>query len=175
MPRSIPTPVPASPAIANVGAEPSPDATEVLRHFRVIVGNVRLHFRRIEEACGLGGAQIWALGLVRGKPGIRVSELAEAMSVHQTTTSNLVAGLVRKGLLRRERAENDQRVVRLYITEAAAALLLRSPGPYEGLLLQALRHMPGEDLKQLDTALQQVLSHMQTIHPDAADIPLTDM
>lgn len=175
MPRSVPTPVPASAAIANVGAETSPDATEVLRNFRVIFGNVRLHFRRIEEACGLGGAQIWALGLVRGKPGIRVSELAEAMSVHQTTTSNLVAGLVRKGLLRRERAENDQRVVRLYITEAAAALLLRSPGPYEGLLLQALRHMPSGDLKQLDTALQQVLSHMQTIHPDAADIPLTDM
>lgn len=175
MPRPVPTPVPVSPPAARIGTDASPDATEVLRNFRLIFGNVRLHFRRIEEACGLGGAQIWALGLVRGNPGIRVSELADAMSVHQTTTSNLVAGLVRKGLLRRERAQDDQRVVRLFITEAAAALLLRSPGPVEGLLLQALRHMQADDLKQLDIALQQVLAHMQTIHPDAADIPLTDI
>lgn len=175
MPRPVPTPVPVARPAAQIGTDTSPDASDVLRNFRLIFGNVRLHFRRIEEACGLGGAQIWALGLVRGKPGIRVSELADAMSVHQTTTSNLVAGLVRKGLLRRERAQDDQRVVRLFITEAAAALLLRSPGPVEGLLLQALRHMQSDDLKQLDIALQQVLAHMQTIHPDAADIPLTDM
>lgn len=169
MPRSVP-----QPAVAPT-VNSTPDATEVLRSFRLIFGNVRLHFRKIEEACGLGGAQIWALGLVRAQPGIRVSELAEAMSVHQTTTSNLVAGLVRKGLLRRERAEDDQRVVRLFITEAAAAVLLRSPGPVEGLLLQALRHMDGGDLKQLNAVLQQVLAHMQTIHPDAADIPLTEL
>ncbi len=169
----MPRPVPPSAVAPAVNT--TPDATEVLRSFRLIFGNVRLHFRKIEEACGLGGAQIWALGLVRAQPGIRVSELADAMSVHQTTTSNLVAGLVRKGLLRRERAEDDQRVVRLYITESAAAVLLRSPGPVEGLLLQALRHMDGGDLKQLNAVLQQVLAHMQTIHPDAADIPLTEL
>lgn len=171
----MPISVPKSPAARPVATSGQTDATEVLRSFRLIFGNVRLHFRKIEEACGLGGAQIWALGLVRSQPGIRVSELADAMSVHQTTTSNLVASLVRKGLLRRERAEDDQRVVRLYITEAAAAVLLRSPGPVEGLLLQALRHMENDDLQQLNAVLQQVLAHMQTIHPDAADIPLTDL
>lgn len=173
MPRSVPSSVPAVPVSLSPAA--SPDATAVLRSFRLIFGNVRLHFRKIEETCGLGGAQIWALGLVRAQPGIRVSELAQAMSVHQTTTSNLVAGLVRKGLLRRERAADDQRVVRLFITDAAAAMLLRSPGPVEGLLLQALRHMPATELQELDTALQHVLAHMQTIYPDAADIPLTDL
>ncbi|NQD38752.1 MarR family transcriptional regulator [Permianibacter sp. IMCC34836] len=151
------------------------DATEVLRCFRLIFGNARQHFRYIEDSCGLGGAQIWALGLVRARPGIRVSELADAMSVHQTTTSNLVAGLSRKGLLRRERAERDQRVVRLYITDAAAALLLRSPGPVEGILLQALRHMDESNLQQLNAVLQQVLAHMQTINPALADIPLTEL
>lgn len=174
MPRNLSS-KPSAVATGAVVPVNQPDATEVLRSFRLIFGNVRLHFRRIEEACGLGGAQIWALGLVRARPGIRVTELADAMSVHQTTTSNLIAGLVRKGLLRRERSETDQRVVRLFITDAAAALLLRSPGPVEGLLLQALRHMEAAELQQLNAVLQQVLAHMQTTHPGAADIPLTEL
>lgn len=169
------------PALANqpnpitpVAAEPA-DIAGALGKFRLIYGNVRQHFRTIEEACGLAGAQLWALGLIRAQPGIRVSELAQAMSVHQTTASNLVAGLVRKGLLRRERTDSDYRVVHLVTTEAAAAVLLRAPGPVEGLLLQALRHMESDDLRQLNAVLQQVITHMQTTHPDAANLPLSDL
>ncbi len=175
----MPQPVP--PALEQPSDSPlrpsvgSADLADVLRKFRLIYGNVRLHFRTIEEACGLAGAQLWALGLIRARPGIRVSELAQTMSVHQTTTSNLVAGLVRKGLLRRERTDADHRVVRLFITEAAAAVLLRAPGPVEGLLLQALRHMKSDDLQTLNAVLQQVITHMQTTHPDAANVPLSDL
>lgn len=175
MPRTIP---PSASAALQEQSAPQVQAAEIaaaLKQFRLIYGNVRQHFRAIEEACGLGGAQLWALGLVRAQPGIRVCELAQAMSIHQTTTSNVVASLVRKGLLRRERLDADQRVVHLYVTEAAAAVLLRAPGPVEGLLQQALRHMRTEDVQQLNAVLQQVIGHMQTAHPEAADLPLADL
>lgn len=45
-------------------------AMRVLLQFRMVFGAVRSHFQKVEQAVGLGGAQVWALSVIAGTPGI---------------------------------------------------------------------------------------------------------
>ncbi len=51
-------------------------AAQVLRRFRVVFNAVRSHFQQVEKQVGLGGAQVWALSLVRDQPGIGMGGVA---------------------------------------------------------------------------------------------------
>ena len=68
----------------------------------------------MEKRAGIGGAPIWAMYLIAKQPGIAVTQLANAMDVHQSTASNLVRGLVRAGFIVNEKSTSDKRVVELY-------------------------------------------------------------
>src|SRR3990167_10270887 len=63
-----------------------PEAAVVLRQFRVVFNAVKTHFQHVERQAGVGGAQLWALSVVAGHPGIGVGELALKMDIHQSTT-----------------------------------------------------------------------------------------
>jgi len=53
------------------GAAPDP-ASRVLRRFRLVFNAVKSHFRAVERKAGISGAQLWALSVVHGHPGIGV-------------------------------------------------------------------------------------------------------
>ena len=133
----------------------------VLRQFRVLLRSIREHYRGIEERSGLGGAQLWALAEVAAGSGMSVGDLARRLAVHLSTASNLVGRLVELGLVRRERAERDQRVVRLAVTPAGRRTLRRAPRPLVGVLQQALLELPPARLEKLQRELAEVLRHVK--------------
>jgi DNA-binding MarR family transcriptional regulator len=135
-------------------------ARDVLREFRVVFGSIRRHFSEVEKACGISGAQLWALGAIVASPGMRVAELANALSVHQTTASNLVDRLVKGKLIARERGDADQRVVRLYPTARGRAAIGRAPGPVEGLLPAAIRRLPDDVIIRLKADLATLVAFL---------------
>lgn len=148
---------------------------EALRQFRVIFGAVRQHFQTVEKACGVSGAQIWALAALRETPGLKVSELAQAMSIHASTASNLLDKIEKAGLIRRERNTTDQRVVRLYLTELGESRLATAPQPLTGVLTHAIAKLPGEDLSRLNQDLAVLIANMGMIDDKAAQKPLSEM
>lgn len=158
---------------AGEAPEPGPDA--VLRQFRVIFRSVKKHFQVIEKQCGIGGSQLWALATVAGQPGIRVTELARALSIHQSTASNLIEQMSRLELLRRERDQIDQRVVRLYPTERAGALLARAPQPLTGVLPDALGQLDASEVAALQAGLARLLQVMRVRDQSAEHTPLADI
>ncbi len=99
---------------------------------------------------------------------MRVNDLSERMALHQTTASNLINALVERKLIRRDRDEADQRVVRLSITVEGKRMLLRAPGPYAGLLVDALRHLKTPELKRLKSALGVLSTVLRDAAADAA-------
>src|SRR3982751_1484492 len=103
-------------------------AHRVLRQFRQVFNAVKTHFQQVEKKVGLGGAQVWALSVVRESPAIGVGGLAAAMDIHQSTASNLVKGLVERGLLTMSRNPDDRRAVRLKLMAPATRVLRRAPG-----------------------------------------------
>src|SRR5947209_17592441 len=93
---------------------PSPIA--VLQQFRELFRVSQAHFQRVEARCGLGGAQLWALSEVARRPGITISEIARALSIHLSTSSNLLDKLETQQLIRRQRQSKDQRLVHVHPT-----------------------------------------------------------
>jgi len=93
---------------------PDDPAVLVVRQFRLIFSSVRRHFQSIEKMAGVGGAQIWALSLIAENPGMAVTQLFQAMDIHQSTASNLVSALLKSGFIQSEKSAHDKRVVELY-------------------------------------------------------------
>jgi DNA-binding MarR family transcriptional regulator len=141
---------------------------QTLQEFRTIFGSARRHDAEVRRAAGVSGAQLWALSAIARGEGMRVNDLAEQMALHQTTASNLVNALVQRKLVRRSRDDADQRVVRLAVTTEGKRLLLRAPGPYVGLLVDALRHLDSPDLRRLRKALVVLTTVMRGAAREAA-------
>jgi len=148
---------------------------QVLKKFRIIFGSVRQHFREVEQTCGVTGSQLWLMREISNTPGLGVSELAERLSIHQSTCSQLVEKLVTSKLIIKERSKEDQRRVGLRLTEDAAKLIKMAPGPAEGVLPVALRALPAESIQLLDQSLQKVIEQLQVKDDRLAERPLSDM
>ncbi|MGC3963252.1 MAG: MarR family transcriptional regulator [Rhodocyclaceae bacterium] len=144
----------------------TPVATQdlaVLKQFRVIFKSIRKHFHAIENAVGVSGAQLWALAVIVDKPGLRVTELARLMSVHQSTASNLLDQLVDAGLVIRTRGAGDNRTVLLTPTPAGIERVRNSPAPVRGLLPDALDKLAPETLQSLHQCLGELLGKMEAL------------
>jgi len=158
-------------ATASVASTPS---VQVLRRFRVVFSAVRGHFKQVEKKVGLGGAQVWALSVIRDQPGVGLGELARRMDVHQSTASNLVKGLQLKDLVRVEKGATDRRQVQLFLQPTAQTLLSKVPGPFEGVLPDALNRLPAQTLQRLDQDLTQLIALLQA-DETAGTVPLAHL
>lgn len=148
---------------------------QVLKKFRIIYGSARQQFREIEQTCGVTGSQMWILQEVTNAPGIGVSELADRLSIHQSTGSQLVEKLVARGLINKERSKEDQRRVGLWVTEEASKLLKNAPGPAEGILPRALQTLPESALLALDSSLVAVIDQLRIRDDKLANSPMSDL
>jgi MarR family transcriptional regulator, organic hydroperoxide resistance regulator len=156
---------------ARNAASPDPRARlelGTLQEFRTIFGSARRHDADVRRLAGISGSQLWALSEIARAKGMRVNDLSERMAIHQTTASNLINVLAERKLIRRSRDEKDQRVVRLHITTDGKRMLLRAPGPYVGLLVDALRHLQTPELRRLKNALRALSAMLRDSAADAA-------
>ena len=148
---------------------------QALKKFRIIYGSVRQHFRKVEQTCGVTGSQMWVMQEIANTPGIGVSELAECLSIHQSTCSQLVEKLVTRKLVVKERSQKDQRRVGLRLTEEAAALIRKAPGPAEGVLPEALSALPVETVRALDNSLEKIIEQLRVRGDKLAGEPLAEL
>jgi DNA-binding MarR family transcriptional regulator len=142
------------------GAEDTEPAVRVLRRFRMVFNAVKSHFRAVETKAGVSGAQLWALSVVQEHPDIGVGDLARAMDVHQSTASNLLRPLLEKGLVVAERAGEDRRAVQLRVSARGAKVLAKAPGPFSGVLPEALARLDARTLGRLDRDLAILIQEL---------------
>lgn len=153
---------------------PAESAVRVLRQFRLVFNSVRTHFQQMEKCAGLSGAQVWALSVIRDRPGVGVSELARALDVRQPTASNLVKALAEQELIEVREHESDGRAVKLHVRPAGARILRRAPGPFTGVLPDALAALDPVTLERLEQDLA-VLIKVLGADERGAKIPLSQM
>jgi len=144
---------------------------ETLQGLRTIFGSARTHDNEVRRSAGISGSLLWALSEIaasRDDSGITVNGLSAQMALHQTTTSNLINLLVERELIRRERDRVDQRIVHLKVTAAGKRVLLKTPGPHAGLLVDALRRLDSAQLSELSRSLHGVVKLMRRTAASAA-------
>ncbi|HSW04636.1 MarR family winged helix-turn-helix transcriptional regulator [Aquabacterium sp.] len=149
----------------------SEPVARVLRRFRVVLNAVKTHFQQVEKRAGIGGAQVWALSVIREQPGLGVNDLARAMGVHQSTASNLVKALVALHLISARKEGADRRTVQLRMLPAGTRVLRKVPGPFHGALPDALARLDQKMLVRLDKDLAVLV---KALAPDglAGGVPL---
>lgn len=166
-----------SPCTADVGtslAHNPVQEAEVLQQFRIVFNAVKSHWQQVERKAGIGGAQVWALSVIQAQPGIGVNGLAAALHIKQPTASYLVRCLSQQGLVESRRDGADRRGVQLHIKAEGCKVLDRTPGPFTGVLPQALAQMSGESLGRLHDDLQQLIQLLKS-DPAAANTPMAGL
>ena len=144
----------------------------ILQKLRIVIRSAQRHSSWIEKQCGVSGAQLWIMQELDSTPGLRVGEVAARLAIHQTTASNLLDELHKQALVVKARDSADQRVVRLTLSAAGAALLAQAPKPARGLLPAALMEMDDEPLRRLDAGLQALLDSIDVLDEEHGMLPL---
>lgn len=108
-------------------------------------------------------------------PGIGVSELAQRLSIHQSTCSLLVEKLVRAGHVDKSRSKSDQRRVGLQVSGKGRRCVQRAPGPPEGVLPEAIGALSRSKARVLYNSLQSVIVGLDVRVDAAADMHLSDI
>lgn len=147
-------------APADFGHHDATTPDEVFSKVLRLVRAVQTGMQNIEGNHGLSGSQLWALWQISAEPGQRVTELANALHIHPSTASNLLDKLEARGLVRRERRDADNRVVRLYLAESGIGLVRTIPGPMRGQLRRALQQVSPGTLAGLFNGVTALLDLM---------------
>ena len=125
-----------------------------------LVRSVQNGMQNIDDTHGLSGSQLWALWQISARPGLRVSQLASALHIKPSTASNLLDKLELRQLVRRERRDVDNRVVRLHLTDKGVEVVKDIPGPLQGRLRGALARMPQPLLGNLRHGMTSLIELM---------------
>lgn len=141
-------------------------------HLRVLFRSIQQHSKTVEKECGLTSAMLWMMWELFSTPGMKVSQLANALSIHASTCSNMLDKLETRGLIKRKRSGKDQRAVHLYITNKGSALLAKAPRPAQGALSGALEKLGDHDLDKLAEGLTVLIGSLKTKDEDAEFKPI---
>jgi len=134
----------------------------ILRDLRIIFRASQNHAKWVEKECGLSSAQLWMMWELFNNPGLKVSQLADILSIHPSTCSNMLDKLENKKLVSRSRTNpKDQRVVELNLTEAGVQLLATAPRPAQGVLADVLLRLPDESLDHLESGLKEFVNALK--------------
>ena len=148
---------------------------EVIQYLRQIFQAIQRHSSYVEKQLGISSSQLWAMTELSLQPGLRVSDIADRLSIKNATASNMLDKIQSKHLLERKRENDDQRVVRLYLTDKGKKLLQDSSVPTQGAVLGALGLMASKDISQLHDALSMLIKNMLANENLSAKVPVEEI
>jgi DNA-binding MarR family transcriptional regulator len=148
-------------------AEPSPAR-------RVVTGlakiGMALRSRAWKEPGGLTPTQGQILAVLRATPGLRLTELADALGVTPATASDAASALARKGLLRKSAQRGDGRAVALGLTRRGAAEAERTAS-WPDFLLSVVQTLSEEEQGVFLRGLTKMIRTLQ----ERRQIPVSRM
>ena len=132
------------------------EAHSVLNSFRSLVKSLRLADRAGLKEHGLGASQLYVLHELKRESPLSVNELARRTATDQSTVSVVVAKLIEKGFVTRERSEEDARRLDLTLTARGHLLLKRLPAPIQWSILEGVLRLPRARARALAESLREI-------------------
>jgi DNA-binding MarR family transcriptional regulator len=133
------------------------EVTAVVDGLRRIVRALHRSHRHAEQKFDVSAAQLLVLQRLAEVPSLSVNELADRTFTHQSTVSVVVTRLVGRGLVRRNRADDDARRAELALTASGRVLLQRAMSSALAQLIDALDAMPTSRLRIIGGCLDGVV------------------
>lgn len=108
----------------------------VLISLRHIIQEINLHSRQLVREHGITTPQLIILEQIHDKNSITVSELARQVSLKQTTVTDILNRLERKGLVSRHKDTGDRRRVLIKETAVGKKILEAAPSALQETFLE---------------------------------------
>jgi DNA-binding MarR family transcriptional regulator len=117
------------------------------------------------EEVDISSAQLGLIEWVAAAPGCSLQDLAAGLALTAPTVSVAVRRLEEAGLLERRPDPQDRRALRLFLTEAAVALVERVARYRHTKAHRLLASLAPEEQRQLLALLERALSASETQQP----------
>lgn len=110
--------------------------------------------------------QYWLLRRLRKAGHLSVSEVAAQLGIAQSSATTACQRLERQGLLTRQRSEDDERVVRIELTEQGLQRLEAWAARRRNAARRILSNLSGEEQAQLEHLLDRLLREVEAMAYD---------
>ncbi len=121
---------------------------------------LRIRAHALLEEIGLYGGQQFVLMALWQKEGITHSELAEQLHVRPATVTNALKRMERAGFVERRQDTEDQRVSRVYLTDAGRNIRDAVEGVWRELEEQTFAGFSSEDGALLNQFLLRIRNNL---------------
>lgn len=119
---------------------------------------------RLEHALrplGVTGLQYTILGLLDRHEGLSSADLSRRFFVTPQTMNQVVAGMLKRGLVCRQASEANRRILQMKLTPAGAELLAQCEVLADEIEDDALSTVPAGDLNQMREHLRHLLRQLR--------------
>jgi DNA-binding MarR family transcriptional regulator len=116
---------------------------------RRLVRVLHVASRASERDLGVSAAQLFVLRQLALAPGQSLTDLAAATRTGQSSVSEVVTRLVKRGLVERRASAVDRRRAELALTDKARALLERAPGTVQERLIAGFARLDAAQRRAL--------------------------
>jgi len=104
--------------------------------------------------------EVFALRLLARNDGMSQRDLAETLHLSRPRVTSILQGLEKEGAVRREADTVDQRITRVFLTEAGRRQEIEHREAFEKYLESTIGVLSEQDKKDLARILNQVSGHM---------------
>jgi DNA-binding MarR family transcriptional regulator len=134
------------------------EAARAMDSLRRVVHAVRIATRASERAFGLTTAQLFVLRQLAATPGQSLSDLAARTRTTQSSISEVVARLVRNGLVNRAPSSIDRRRAMLSLTASGEEILANAPETIQERLLRGFESLDEATRRSLAESFESWLA-----------------
>lgn len=139
---------------------------EVLRGVHPVLPSLALAFKRlvatIERESGVGGMKWFLLTVLGRRDGLSQGEFTQEYEMDPSRVTRTAQSLEADGFIRRERDVDDNRVMRMYLTEEGSEVLDRLPEINEQLRRRVHSVLSEEEFEELRRMLGLLAEAMKS-------------
>lgn len=119
-------------------AKTSNETLRFMKTLWALVHGLDVRSKWMERNLGVTGPQRLVLRIVGRQPGVAASEIAEALDLHPSTLTGILARLEKRGYLTRDVDPSDRRRARFRLTPRGARVDRERKGTVEAAVRRAL-------------------------------------
>ena len=143
---------------------------EVLVALRRVIRATDLHSKQLVKTAGLTASQLLLMQYIDEKEDVSSSQLAKAISLSKATITSILDRLEERGLVCRQRSQQDKRKVSVLLSAKGKAALLNAPTPLQAHFIQRFSQLQTWEQTAIISSLQRVAAMMDAQDIDASPV-----
>ena len=142
---------------------PAPNRTvsdSVMIALRKIIQAIDMNSKKLVKRVGLTGPQLVILQEISSLGEVTAGEIAQAVSLSQATVTGILERMEKRGLLTRQRSDQDKRRIMVRITESGKQVLENAPPVMQEAFVERFSSIQEWEQTMILSSLQRLVSIM---------------